>query len=72
MAEPAGWRAKRVEDGEKEGAQGMISATSPNLEGVAGTDSGEVWIRTETSAILVMSASVLGTVLFFFIKEAYF
>jgi len=50
----------------------MSSATSPNQEGVAGTDSGEVWIRTETSAILVMSTSLLGTVWFFLIKEAYF
>ena len=50
----------------------MISATSPNQEGVEGTDSEEVWIHTETSAILVMSTSLLGTVLFFLIKEAYF
>src|SRR6266851_5048319 len=50
----------------------MISATSPNQQGVEGTESEEVWIRTETSAILVMSTSLLGTVLFFLIKEAYF
>src|SRR5712691_8554605 len=50
----------------------MIRATSPNQEGVEGIDSEEVWIRTETSAILVMSTSLLGTVLFFLIKEAYF
>src|SRR5713101_7862327 len=50
----------------------MISAISPNQEGVVGTDSEEVWIHTETSAILVMSTSLLGTVLFFLIKEAYF
>jgi len=50
----------------------MISATSPNQEGVAGTDSAEVWMITEESAILVISTSLLGTVLFFLIKEAYF
>src|SRR6266852_8147375 len=50
----------------------MISAISPNQEGVVGTDSEEVWIHTETSAILVMSTYLLGTVLFFLIKEAYF
>src|SRR6266571_1045565 len=50
----------------------MISATSPNQEGVAGTDSEEVWMITEESAILVISTSLLGTLLFFLIKEAYF
>ncbi len=30
------------------------------------------WIRTEISAILVMSTSLLGTLVFFLIKEAYF
>ena len=50
----------------------MISATSPNQEGVAGADSEEVWMITEESAILVISTSLLGTVLFFLIKEAYF
>src|SRR5437588_1946745 len=50
----------------------MISATSPNQEGVEGTDSEEVWMITEESAILVISTSLLGTMLFFLIKEAYF
>src|SRR5207244_5568099 len=52
--------------------EGMISATSPNQEGVAGTDSEDVWMSTEESAILVISTSLLGTLLFFLIKEAYF
>src|SRR2546421_13001848 len=50
----------------------MISATSPNQQGVAGTDSEDVWMITEESAILVISTSLLGTLLFFLIKEAYF
>src|SRR2546429_9956162 len=50
----------------------MISATSPNQEGVAGTDSEEVWMITEESAILFISTSLLGTNVFFLIKEAYF
>src|SRR6266568_3652234 len=50
----------------------MISATSPNQEGVAGTDSEDIWMLTEESAILVISTSLLGTMLFFLIKEAYF
>src|SRR5205823_2120898 len=50
----------------------MISATSPNQQGVAGTDSEDVWMSTEESAILVISTSLLGTLLFFLIKEAYF
>jgi hypothetical protein len=50
----------------------MINATSPNQEGVTGTDSEEVWMITEESAILVISTSLLGTILFFLIKEAYF
>jgi hypothetical protein len=50
----------------------MSSAVSPNQEGVEGTDSEEVWISTEASAILVISTSLLGTVLFFLIKEAHF
>src|SRR5947209_9963543 len=40
--------------------EGMISATSPNQEGVEGTDSEEVWMITEESAILVMSTSLIG------------
>src|SRR5437764_6911164 len=50
----------------------MSSATSPNQEGVAGTDSEDVWMITEESAILFISTSLLGTMLFFLIKEAYF
>ena len=50
----------------------MISATSPNHEGVEGTDSEDVWMLTEESAILVISTSLLGTLLFFLIKEAHF
>jgi hypothetical protein len=46
--------------------------TSPNQPGVEGTDSAEVWIHTELSVILVISTSLLGTVLFFPFKEAYF
>src|SRR6266571_9301761 len=38
----------------------MISATSPNQEGVEGTDAEEVWMITEESAILVMSTSFIG------------
>src|SRR5436305_14826476 len=50
----------------------MSSATSPNQEGVAGTDYEDIWTLTEESAILFISTSLLGTVLFFLIKEAYF
>src|SRR5205807_9087579 len=50
----------------------MIRATSPNQEGIEGTDSEEVWMITEESAILVISTSLLGTLLFFLIKEAHF
>src|SRR5437867_6976640 len=50
----------------------MSSATSPNQEGVAGTDSEDIWMLTEESAILFISPSLLGTILFFLIKEAYF
>src|SRR6266571_8458936 len=52
--------------------EGMISATSPNQEGVAGTDSEDAWMLTEEAAILFISPSLLGTILFFLIKEAYF
>src|SRR5205823_2388812 len=38
------------------------STTSPSQQGVEGTDSEEVWILTEESAILVMSTSLLGTI----------
>jgi hypothetical protein len=50
----------------------MISATSPNQEGGEGVDAEEVWIHTATSAILFIYTSLLGTSLFFLIKEAYF
>jgi hypothetical protein len=50
----------------------LVGFDSPNQEGVAGTDSEEVWMITEESAILVISTSLLGTLLFFLIKEAYF
>src|SRR6266487_5995363 len=39
-----------------------ISTTSPSQQGVEGTDSEEVWILTEESAILVMSTSLLGKI----------
>src|SRR6266568_8852508 len=52
--------------------EGMISATSPNQQGVAGTDSEDIWMLTEESAILFISPSLWGTMLFFLIKEAYF
>src|SRR5713226_8526232 len=38
----------------------MISTTSPNHEGVEGTECEEVWMLTEESAILVMCTSLLG------------
>src|SRR5205823_13379949 len=38
----------------------MISTTSPNHEGVEGTECEEVWMMTEESAILVMCTSLLG------------
>jgi hypothetical protein len=50
----------------------LVGFDSPNQEGGEGIDSEEVWIHTEISAILVMSTSLLGTILFFLIKEAYF
>ncbi len=37
-----------------------------------GTDSEDVWMLTEESAILVLSPSLVGTLLFFLIKEAHF
>src|SRR5437588_7319502 len=36
------------------------STTSPSQQGVEGTDSEEVWMITEESAILVMSTSLIG------------
>jgi hypothetical protein len=50
----------------------MSSTTSPNQEGVEGINSEVVWIHTKPSAVLVMSTSLLRTVLFFLLKEAYF
>src|SRR5438094_4068537 len=38
----------------------MISTTSPNHEGVEGTECEEVWIMTEESEILGMCTSLLG------------
>jgi hypothetical protein len=39
-----------------------ISATSPNQEGVEGTDSEEVWIMTDPSAILLICTSLRESV----------
>jgi len=44
---------------------------SPNQQGIAGRDSEEVWILTEPSAILIMSASLRGIHWFFPLKEAH-
>src|SRR5260221_12030397 len=49
-----------------------ISTTSPNQEGVEGTDSAEVWICTDPSAILVICASLREWKWFFSLKEAHF
>src|SRR2546423_11469646 len=49
-----------------------ISATSPNQDGVEGTDSAEVWMITDRSAILVICTSLRESVLFFLLKEAHF
>src|SRR5437870_8466115 len=49
-----------------------IRATSPNHEGGEGTDSEEVWIITDPSAIVFMCASLMESVLFFLITEAHF
>src|SRR6266700_7410621 len=49
-----------------------ISTTSPNQEGGAGTDSEEVWMITDPSAILVIGASLRKWGLFFLLKEAPF
>src|SRR5713226_2983907 len=49
-----------------------IRATSPNHEGVEGTDWEEVWIITDPSAIVFMCASLMESVLFFLITEAHF
>ena len=47
-------------------------ATSPNHDGVAGCVSAEVWIQTDPSAILLISASLKGCNWFFPFKEAHF
>src|SRR6266699_257624 len=49
----------------------VSSTTSPNQEGVAGTDSEEVWICTDPSAILVICASLRESVCFFLLKKAH-
>src|SRR2546421_7547432 len=49
-----------------------ISATSPNQDGVEGTDSAEVWMITDPSAILIICTSLRESVLFFLLKEAHF
>src|SRR2546423_13341951 len=49
-----------------------ISATSPNQDGVEATDSAEVWMITDPSAILVICTSLRESVLFFLLKEAHF
>src|SRR5438045_9360124 len=49
-----------------------IRATSPNHEGVEGTDRDVVWMLTDASAILFMCASLMEVVLFFLLKEAHF
>src|SRR5205823_1274771 len=48
------------------------STTSPSQQGVEGTDSEEVWMMTEESAILVMSTSLLGKICILPSKEAHF
>ncbi len=48
------------------------STTSPSQQGGEGTDSEEVWILTEESAILVMSTSLLGKICILPSKEAHF
>src|SRR5260370_30048151 len=49
-----------------------ISTTSPNQAGVERTDSAEVWICTDPSAILVIYASLREWKWFFSLKEAHF
>src|SRR2546428_5009563 len=48
------------------------STASPSQQGVEGTDSEEVWMLTEESAILVMSTSLLGKICILPSKEAHF
>src|SRR5947208_2912198 len=50
-----------------------MSATSPNHDGVEGTDWGEVWMLTAEGAILLMKPPCEEILLFFFpFKEAHF
>jgi hypothetical protein len=49
-----------------------MKVTSPSQQGIEGTDWEEDWILTAEVAILVMCASLLGTVSFFPIKETHF
>src|SRR5205809_1573109 len=50
-----------------------MSATSPNHDGVEGTDWGEVWMLTAEGAILLMKPPFEEILLFFFpFKEAHF
>src|SRR5205823_14030464 len=48
-----------------------ISTTSPNQDGSEGTDSAEVWIHTDPSAILVICASLRERSCFFLLKKAH-
>src|SRR5439155_21506732 len=48
------------------------STISPSQQGVEGTDSEEIWMITEESAILVMSTSLLGKICILPSKEAHF
>src|SRR2546428_10383745 len=48
------------------------STASPSQQGVEGTDSEEIWMITEESAILVMSTSLLGKICILPSKEAHF
>ena len=66
---PARERWQNQRDGERKEKTRRIEEKPGKVEG---TGSEELWIYTETLAILVMSTSLLGTVLFFLIKEAYF
>jgi hypothetical protein len=49
-----------------------MSTTSPSQQGVEGTDSEEVWMITEESAMLVISTSLLGKICILPSKEAHF
>src|SRR5205085_11957709 len=49
-----------------------ISTTSPNQEGVEGTDSEKLWMITDPSAILVICTSLRKSVLVFLLKRGTF